>query len=37
MGQPIHLNLGHEAGAAVVNSVMAVFLFALLNRFKIRE
>jgi rod shape-determining protein MreD len=37
MGQSIHLNLGHEAGAAVVNSVMAVFLFALLNRFKIRE
>ncbi len=37
VGQPVHLNLGHEAGAAVVNSVMAVFLFALLNRFKIRE
>lgn len=37
MGQSIHLNLAHEAGAAVVNSVMAVFLFALLNRFKIRE
>ncbi len=37
MGQPVHLNLGHEAGAAVANSIMAVFLFALLNRFKIRE
>jgi len=37
MGQSIHLNLGHEAGAAVANSVMAVFLFALLNRFKIRD
>lgn len=37
VGQPVHINLGHEAGAAVVNSVMAVFLFALLNRFKIRE
>jgi rod shape-determining protein MreD len=37
MGQPIHFNLGHEAGAAVANSVMAVFLFALLNRFKIRD
>jgi rod shape-determining protein MreD len=37
MGQMVHLNLGHEAGAAVVNSLMAVFLFGLLNRFKIRE
>jgi len=37
MGQSVHLNLGHEAGAAVANSLMAVFLFALLNRFKIRE
>jgi rod shape-determining protein MreD len=37
MGQPVHLNMGHEAGAAVVNSLMAVFLFALLNRFKIRN
>jgi rod shape-determining protein MreD len=37
MGHPVHLNLGHEAGAAVANSLMAVFLFALLNRFKIRE
>jgi rod shape-determining protein MreD len=37
MGHSIHLNLGHEAGAAVANSVMAVFLFAFLNRFKIRD
>jgi rod shape-determining protein MreD len=37
MGQSVHLNVGHEAGAAVVNSMMAVFLFALLNRFKIRD
>jgi rod shape-determining protein MreD len=37
MGQQVHFNLGHEAGAAVANSVMAVFLFALLNRFKIRD
>ncbi|HVJ05542.1 MAG TPA: rod shape-determining protein MreD [Candidatus Saccharimonadales bacterium] len=37
MGQSIHVNLGHEAGAALANSVMAVFLFALLNRFKIRD
>ena len=37
MGQAVHLNVGHEAGAAVVNSLMAVFLFGLLNRFKIRE
>jgi rod shape-determining protein MreD len=36
MGQSVHLNLGHEAGAAVCNSLMAVFLFAYLNRFKIR-
>jgi len=35
--QPLHLTLGHEAGAAAANSVMAVFLFALLNRFKIRN
>ena len=37
MGQTVHLNLGHEAGAAMLNSVMSVFLFALLDRFKIRE
>jgi rod shape-determining protein MreD len=37
MGQSVHLNVGHEAGAAVANSLMAVFLFALLNRFKIRN
>jgi rod shape-determining protein MreD len=37
MGQSIHLNLGHEAGAAVANSMMAVALFAMLNRFKIRD
>jgi rod shape-determining protein MreD len=37
MGQSVQLNLGHEAGAAVANSIMAVFLFAVLNRFKIRE
>jgi rod shape-determining protein MreD len=37
MGVPVHLNVGHEAGAAVANSLMAVFLFALLNRLKIRE
>ena len=37
MGQSVQFNLGHEAGAAVANSVMAVFFFALLNRFKIRE
>jgi rod shape-determining protein MreD len=37
MGQSVVLNLGHEAGAAVANSIMAVFLFAFLNRFKIRD
>jgi rod shape-determining protein MreD len=37
MGQSVHLNLGHEAGAAVANSIMAMFLFAFLNRFKIRD
>jgi rod shape-determining protein MreD len=37
MGQSVILNLGHEAGAAVANSIMAVFLFAFLNRFKIRD
>jgi len=37
MGQSVHFNLGHEAGVAVANSVMAVFLFALLNRLKIRD
>lgn len=37
MGQAVPLNLGHEAGAAVANSLMAVLLFGLLNRFKIRE
>jgi rod shape-determining protein MreD len=37
MGQSVHINLGHEAGVAVANSLMAVFLFALLNRFKIRD
>lgn len=37
IGQSVHIDFGFEAGAAVANSVMAVFLFALLNRFKIRE
>lgn len=37
MGQAVHLNLGHEAGRAMLNSVLSVFLFALLDRFKIRE
>jgi rod shape-determining protein MreD len=37
LGQPVHLNMGHEAGAAVANSLLAVFLFGLLNRFKIRN
>jgi hypothetical protein len=37
MGQSVNLNLGHEAGAAVANSIMAMFLFAFLNRFKIRD
>ncbi|PSH03981.1 MAG: rod shape-determining protein MreD [Acidobacteria bacterium] len=37
MGQSISINFGYEAGAAAANSVMAVFLFALLSRFKIRE
>jgi len=37
MDVPVHLSAGHEAGAAVANSVMAVFFFALLNRFKIRD
>jgi rod shape-determining protein MreD len=37
MGQSVHINLGHEAGVAVANSLMAVFLFAVLNRFKIRD
>lgn len=37
MGQSVHIDVGHEAGAALVNAFMAVFLFALLNRFKIRE
>jgi rod shape-determining protein MreD len=37
LGQAVHLNIGHEAGAAVVNSVLAVFLFGLLNRIKIRD
>jgi rod shape-determining protein MreD len=37
MGQAVRINLGHEAGVAVANSLMAVFLFALLNRFKIRD
>jgi rod shape-determining protein MreD len=37
MGQAVHLNVGYEAGAAVVNSLMGVFLFGVLNRFKIRE
>ncbi len=36
VGQPVHFNLGHEAGMAVVNALMAVFLFSLLNRLKIR-
>ena len=29
-------NWGHEAGAALANSLMAVVLFAVLDRFKIR-
>jgi hypothetical protein len=37
MGLPVHINVGYEAGAAVANSLMGVFLFAVLNRFKIRE
>jgi rod shape-determining protein MreD len=37
LGQAMPLNMGHEAGAAVANAVMGVFLFALLNRFKIRD
>jgi rod shape-determining protein MreD len=37
MGQSVQINLGHEAGAAVANSLMAVFLFAVLNRFKLRD
>ncbi|MDR3763599.1 MAG: rod shape-determining protein MreD [Acidobacteriota bacterium] len=37
MGQAIHLNLGHAAGASMLNSLLAVFLFALLDRLKIRE
>jgi rod shape-determining protein MreD len=37
MGQSVHINLGHEAGVAVANSLMAVFLFAALNRFKIKD
>jgi rod shape-determining protein MreD len=36
VGLPIHFNLGHEAGTAVINALMAVFLFSLLNRLKIR-
>lgn len=36
LGQVVHLNVGHEAGAAFANSLLAVFLFGLLNRFKIR-
>jgi rod shape-determining protein MreD len=37
MGLSVHVNLGHEAGVAVANALMAVFLFAMLNRFKIRD
>ena len=37
MGLPVHLNVGYEAGVAVANSVLAVFLFGLLNRLKIRN
>lgn len=37
MGQSVHINFGHEAGVAVANSLMAVVLFAVLNRFKIRD
>jgi rod shape-determining protein MreD len=37
LGQPVHLNVGYQAGAAAINSVAAVFLFGLLNRFKIRN
>ena len=37
LGQPVHLNMGYQAGAAAVNSLLAVFLFGLLNRFKIRN
>jgi len=37
MGQSVHINLRHEAGVAVANSLMAVFLFAALNRFKIKD
>jgi len=37
MDVPVHLSAGHEAGAAVANSLMAVFFFALLNRFKLRD
>jgi rod shape-determining protein MreD len=37
MGQSVSVNIGYEAGAAVANSIMAVFLFAFLNRFKIRD
>jgi rod shape-determining protein MreD len=37
LGQTVHLNVGREAGLAVLNSIMAVLLFAMLNRLKIRE
>jgi rod shape-determining protein MreD len=37
MGVPLHLYVGHEAGAAVANSLMAVFFFAFLNRLKVKE
>ena len=37
MGLPVHLNVGHVAGVAVANSILAVFLFGLLNRLKIRN
>ena len=34
---PVHLNVGHEAGVAVANSILAVFLFGLLNRLKKKD
>ena len=37
MGVPLHLYVGHEAGAAVANSLMAMFFFAFLNRLKVKE
>lgn len=37
MGLPVHMTIGMEAGGAVTNSILAVFLFQALNRFKKRE